>query len=58
MKRVKQPQRTGHLPDQSPGPDGELSPEKMLAELRYLRAEVDCLKKLNALAQKRKIIHY
>lgn len=54
MKRVKQPHQTERYPEQPSRPDGELSPDEMMAELRYLRAEVDYLKKLKALAQKKK----
>lgn len=39
-------------PGSSSKPAEELSHEELLAELRYLRAEVDYLKKLKALAQK------
>lgn len=54
VKAEKMPERTTRPPDRVSRSAEDLSHDELLAELRYLRAEVDYLKKLKALAQQKK----
>jgi len=54
VKSEKIPEPTTRPPDSVSRPAEDLSHDELLAELRYLRAEVDYLKKLKALAQQKK----
>jgi Transposase and inactivated derivatives len=49
------PMSQTHKKPSVPKPDEEKSQEELLAEVRYLRAEVDYLKKLKALTQQGKL---
>lgn len=50
VKPEKIPEPATRPPDSVSRPAEDLSHDELLAELRYLRAEVDYLKKLKALA--------